>query len=151
MLNVMLVADNPWVHSQVDSGLSDLEMTLDWVKDPRAVTDRILANPPHLALVDFQVGSMGGMALTRKIRETADHNQLGTIPVILLLDRQSDRFLAKRAGAVAGLIKPFTPQRIQAQVEAVLSQTNDLATVVSREHYPPPNPPEMADKLLSQH
>ena len=44
-------------------------------------------------------------------------------PIVLLLDRQADVFLAKRAGADAYLVKPFTSQQLRAALGALPAPT----------------------------
>jgi DNA-binding NarL/FixJ family response regulator len=43
------------------------------------------------------------------------------VPVIMLLDRRADVFLARRSGADGWLIKPLDPLRIKRAVAAVLA------------------------------
>ena len=64
-----------------------------------------------VAVVDLQVASMGGMAITRSIRDLEE-----PIPVVLLLDREADRFLAGRSGASAWVVKPFTSSALRSAV-----------------------------------
>ena len=48
--------------------------------------------------------------------------RIGTlVPILLLLDRSADAFLAKRAGADDWLIKPFSPQDLRASVDSIRS------------------------------
>jgi DNA-binding response OmpR family regulator len=64
---------------------------------------------------------MGGMAVTRSVRgATATAGDPG-IPVVLLLDRAADVFLARRAGGAAWVVKPFTSQ----EMETAMSQALD--------------------------
>lgn len=73
--------------------------------DPHSVTDLLGESRVDAVIVDMQVGSKGGMAVIRAIRQATDAN---TRPrTILLLDRSADRFLARRAGADAAVLKPF--------------------------------------------
>jgi DNA-binding response OmpR family regulator len=67
-----------------------------------------------VAIVDLQVASMGGMAVTRDIRDS-EH----PVPVIILLDREADAFLAGRSGANAWITKPFTTSALRATVADV--------------------------------
>ncbi len=43
------------------------------------------------------------------------------VPVIMLLDRRADVFLARRSGADGWLIKPLDPLRIKRAVAAVMA------------------------------
>jgi DNA-binding response OmpR family regulator len=66
-----------------------------------------------VAVIDMQVGSMGGMAVVRRLREAIAMRQIEPTRLILLLDRSADRFLAKRSGADASVLKPFTAQDLR--------------------------------------
>ena len=57
---------------------------------------------------------MGGMAVTRAIRDS-EH----PVPVIILLDREADAFLAGRSGANSWITKPFTASALRATVADV--------------------------------
>jgi DNA-binding response OmpR family regulator len=106
MSTVMLVADASWVANEVKAALSLGDWEVDEVTDPRQVTELTKERRPDALLVDMQVGSMGGMAVIRGIRSEVDP---GDRPrMVLLLDRKADRFLARRAGADACVLKPIT-------------------------------------------
>ena len=55
---------------------------------------------------------------------THPHTSAGrvpTVPILLLLDREHDRFLAKRAAADAELVKPIDPGTLRRTVKALLA------------------------------
>ena len=62
-------------------------------------------------IVDMQVGSMGGMAVVRDIRQSFDETSRPR--TVLLLDRSADEFLARRAGADAFVLKPITASELR--------------------------------------
>ena len=64
---------------------------------------------------------MGGMAIIRALKEDAAIEQTAALPVVLLLDRSADAFLAKRAGADAWVQKPFTPFELRNAVESTIT------------------------------
>lgn len=103
MSKMVLVADAPWVVNEVKSALAAEAWQYLEVSDPRQVTEIVEQARPDAVVIDMQVGSMGGMAVTRAIRQAAEtHPRL-----VLLLDRYADRFLARRAGADAAVVKPI--------------------------------------------
>ena len=69
-----------------------------------------------MVIVDLQVGSMGGMAVARALREAEFAGKIPSAAIVLLLDRSADEFLAKRAAADAWLVKPFTPQQLRSTI-----------------------------------
>ena len=77
--------------------------------------------PFDIALLDLQIGSMGGMAVTMSLRLDESSGLLPHVPVLMLLDRVADVHLAKRSGADGWLVKPLDPLRIRRAVRAVTS------------------------------
>ena len=120
MARVILVADADWVRNQTLSALGGPDNEMIEVTDPRTALDRADETDPDLAIIDMQVGSMGGMALTRTLKDGAMVGDIGAMPILLLLDRSADTFLAKRAGADAWLVKPFSSQDLRREVDSLL-------------------------------
>jgi CheY-like chemotaxis protein len=106
MSKVLLVADADWVINEVRSALALGDWDVEVVSDPRTVTDSVEAASPEAVIVDLQVGSMGGMAVVRSIRQTFEGPSRPR--TVLLLDRSADDFIARRAGADARVLKPIT-------------------------------------------
>lgn len=75
---------------------------------------------PDLVVCDLQMGNMGGMAVTRELRLEESGGRLVHIPVLLLLDRRPDVFLARRSEAEGFLVKPLDPVRLRRAITAVL-------------------------------
>ena len=75
--------------------------------------------PFDIAVLDLQIGSMGGMAVTMSLRLDESSGLLPHVPVLMLLDRVADVHLAKRSGADGWLVKPLDPLRIRRAVRAV--------------------------------
>lgn len=115
MSSILLIADADWVQNDVEAALTDPGTTLMVESDPRAaaglVTERF-----DVAIVDMQVGSMGGMAIVRQLRNAVASGPNEHMPIVLLLDRRADEFLALRAGADAWVVKPFTAQQLRAKL-----------------------------------
>ncbi|CAN5165612.1 hypothetical protein BH18ACT5_BH18ACT5_04790 [soil metagenome] len=111
-MQLLLVADSAWVRNDVSAALPSTEWSVHH-SDPRLVVEAAVKHPPEAVIIDMQVGSMGGMAVVRRLREAMAMNQIEPSRLILLLDRSADRFLAHRAGADVGLLKPFTAQQLR--------------------------------------
>ena len=116
MESILLVTDSSWVSNEVRSAILEPTTTLTVVTDPRTVIDAAAEAVPTVYLVDMQVGSMGGMAITRTIKGAALKGEIVDNPVVLLLDRTADEFIAKRAGADNWVVKPFTAQALRAAI-----------------------------------
>ncbi len=121
MKTVLVVADDQWVTNDVEAGLSDERATIVVEADPHAVTAHAAAISPQLYLIDLQVGSMGGMALIRSLKAEMSMDKIPSAPIVLMVDRDADSFLAKRAGADRWIRKPFTAQELRSVRDAVLA------------------------------
>ena len=105
MPTALVVTDGSWVTNEVRSALSVGSWLIEEINDPRAVTDRLEESSVDVVIIDMQVGSKGGMAVIRSIRQATDLTDRPRM--VLLLDRSADEFLARRAGADASVLKPF--------------------------------------------
>ena len=75
---------------------------------------------PELVIVDLQIGNMGGMATCMDLRLEESAGRLAHVPVLMLLDRRPDVFLARRAGAEGWVVKPLDPIRLRKAISALL-------------------------------
>ena len=114
MSRVLVVTDDSWVRNEVHAALSIGANELIDHDDPATAAATATAESVDAAIVDLQVASMGGMAVTRSVREN-EH----PVPVIILLDREADTFLAGRSGATAWITKPFTASALRSAVADV--------------------------------
>ncbi len=118
--SIFLVAEAPWVRNDVLSATDDTRYEITVIDDPHQGIERIgTGEPESVAVVDMQVGSMGGMAICRAIREARAELSSPPLPVILLLDRPADAFLARRAGAAGWVLKPFTAFQLRTVLDEV--------------------------------
>lgn len=78
------------------------------------------ADPPELVILDLQTGNQGGMATCMELRLEQDMGRIPDFPILMLLDRDDDVFLAKRAASDGWLIKPVEPFRLRQAVKALL-------------------------------
>jgi DNA-binding response OmpR family regulator len=111
MRTVLVVADGAWVANEVRSALSVGSWLIEEINDPRAVTARLAESRVDAVIVDMQIGSKGGMAVIRSIRQETD--ELSRPRTVLLLDRRADRFLARRAGADSAVLKPINAAELR--------------------------------------
>lgn len=116
MAKVLVVADDAWVENDVRASLVDPEVEIVTETDPRRAVAAAAAHSVDVAIVDMQIGSMGGMAVVRDLRTAATAGELDRPWLVLLLDRSADAFLARRAGADAHVLKPFTAQELRAAI-----------------------------------
>ena len=116
----MVVADEQWARNEVRAGLTQPDYTLVDHSDPATAWEAVRVEEPDLVVIDLQVASMGGMAIARDLHQRAAMAGEDEIPVVLLLDRSADTFLAKRAGVAGWVVKPFTANDIRIAVEGAL-------------------------------
>ena len=77
---------------------------------------------PDLLIVDMQMGNMGGMAVCLELRLQESYDVIDHIPVLMLLDRRPDVFLARRSSAEGWLVKPIDPLRLRRAVRVLLNE-----------------------------
>ena len=117
---VLVAADAAFVRDEVIAALSgDYEVLA--VADGRDVRTAVAENRVDVAVIDMQIGSMGGIAATMDLRLEESGGRIGHVPVLLLLDRRADVFLARRAGAEGFLIKPISPLKLRRAIAALLA------------------------------
>ena len=125
MPKILVVSDETWVRNGVHAALTAPAYELVDHVEPATAVQRCLDDDVDVVVVDLQVGAMGGMAVTRAVRAaTATGTDLG-VPVVLLLDRSADTFLARRAGAAAWVTKPFSAGELEAAIDTVSSRAVD--------------------------
>lgn len=122
MQHILVVADAAWVRNEVHAALTAPDFELIDLEDPTAAAATAAAKSVDGVVVDLQVGSMGGMAVVRDVRDRCNADGKSHLPMIMLLDRAADGFLAKRAGAAAWLVKPFTAHDIRTAVATAFAK-----------------------------
>jgi DNA-binding response OmpR family regulator len=116
---VLLATDADWVHREVTAAL-DGEHTISWVRRGADVREAVAERDPDLVVLDLQIGNMGGMAACLDLHLEAGAGRLPDVPVLMLLDRHADVFLARRSNADGWLVKPLDAFRLRRAVAALL-------------------------------
>jgi DNA-binding response OmpR family regulator len=119
--DVLLACDDDELVDDVAAGVVRPGTTLRTVRHGVDVVDACLEALPDLVILDLQIGNMGGMAVCMSLRLEAGAGRIGDIPVLMLLDRRPDVFLARRCGAEGWLIKPLDSIRMRNAVKALLA------------------------------
>ena len=120
MVKVLIASDARTVVNDVRSVLDEGEVEVIEVGSGRAVRDVVARQDPDLVVTDFQVGSMGAMAICLDLRLEESGDRLEHVPVLMLCDRRADVFLAKRSSAEGFLVKPLDPIRLRKAIGALL-------------------------------
>ena len=111
---ILVASDAPSVRAEVAAvvgqpGIEIVEVRLRSCRARRRGT----SYEPDLVVVDLQMGNMGGMAVCLELRLEESYGNLPHVPVLMLLDRRPDVFLAKRSGAEGWIVKPLDPIRLR--------------------------------------
>ncbi|MFP5327171.1 MAG: two-component system response regulator [Acidimicrobiia bacterium] len=121
MADVLIASDSPELRASVRSVLDHAKDQVREVESGPEVVRAVAEALPSLVVLDFQIASMGGMATCLELRLEESGGRLEHVPVLLLLDRRADVYLAKRALADGWLIKPLDPIRLRRAIKALLS------------------------------
>ncbi len=117
---VLIATDADWIHDEVDAALAEAGTLVSRVRTGAEVLPSVVADPPDLVLLDLQIGNMGGMATCLALRLEEGAGRQERVPVLMLLDRDADIFLAKRSDANGWLVKPLDAFRLRRAARAVL-------------------------------
>ncbi|MGD0441836.1 MAG: response regulator [Acidimicrobiales bacterium] len=117
---ILIVSDSESVLEELRSALEDDETEVRELRVGEDVRPAVEQDPPDLVITDMQVGSMGGMAICLDLHLEESGGRIPHVPVVILLDRRADVFLARRSAAEGWLVKPLDAIRIRRAVRAVL-------------------------------
>ncbi|HET9076699.1 MAG TPA: response regulator [Acidimicrobiales bacterium] len=121
MPEILIAADAQNVFDDIRSVVEDPDTTVRWVRSGEAVRESMNLEPADLVIADMQIGTMGGIAVALDLKLEADAGRLEPRPVLLVLDRRPDVFMARRSGAEGWLLKPLDPIRLRTAVSALLA------------------------------
>jgi DNA-binding response OmpR family regulator len=114
---LLVVSQDPDVEEEVRFGAPPgLEIVS--VNDAEAADEALLTITPRAVIVDLRTGHSGGFALAMDMSQSL---RLARIPVIVLLEREQDRWLANQAGATHVLRKPLNSNELWVAVSSVLA------------------------------
>jgi DNA-binding response OmpR family regulator len=120
-VHILLATDADWIVDEVTAALGGPDTSFTVCRDGRVVAGVVADREPDLAVLDLQVGSMGGMAIAMALRLDESGGTLPHVPIMMLLDRQADVFLAQRSAADGWLIKPLDPLRLKRAALAIMA------------------------------
>jgi DNA-binding response OmpR family regulator len=120
-VKVVVAADAPWIRDLVRAALVTPGTEVIEAATGQAVRRLVADHEPDLVILDMQIANMGGVATTIDLHLEQSADRLPHVPVLLLLDREADRFLAGRAMADAELVKPFDAATLRRAVRQLLA------------------------------
>lgn len=112
-MHVLLATDADWVVDEVVAALGGPDTSFTVCRDGHAVAGIVKERTPDLVVLDLQIGTMGGIAVTMALRLDESGGLLPRVPVLVLLDRRADVHLARRSGADGWIVKPLDALRLR--------------------------------------
>lgn len=120
-MHVLLATDADWVIDEVTAALGGPETSFTVCREGRLVSDLVEHGDIDVVITDLQIGSMGGMAVAMALRLDASVGSVPEVPIVMLLDRKADVYLAQRSGAESWLVKPLDALRLRRAVAAAVA------------------------------
>ncbi len=124
MPQIYVVSDSKAVLEELTSALEFVTPEVSQYESAASFYVAVRKKAPSLAVVDMQVGNIGGMAICMDLHLEESGGRLGHVPVLMLLDRRADVFLARRSRAEGFLVKPLDSFRIADAAKAILAGNN---------------------------
>lgn len=121
MPDILIATDSAAVYDEIASLVAGPGTTVRWTRRGESVRDLMNGQPADLVICDSQIGTMGGVAVALDLRLEADAGRLEARPVLLVLDRRPDVFMARRSGAEGWILRPLDPIRLRKAVTALLA------------------------------
>ena len=122
MTTILVAADARWVRDQVRAAFVAPGQTVIEVTRGQDVREAFGREEPDLVILDLQIGNMGGVASAIDLRLEESAGRLDRATILLLLDREADRFLAKRADADGVLVKPVDAGTLRRAARRLLEE-----------------------------
>jgi CheY-like chemotaxis protein len=119
---IVVAADAKWVRDLVKSACTAKDQRVLEVTRGQEVREVVGRESPDLVVLDMQIGNMGGLAVAIDLRLEGSAGRIPDTSILLLLDREADRFLAKRVDADAELVKPVDPGTLRRTVAELLAR-----------------------------
>lgn len=106
MTTILVAADAKWVRDQVRAAFVGAGQNVVEVTRGQDVRKAFAEVDPDLVILDMQIGNMGGVAVAIDLRLEESGGRLDRANILLLLDREADEFIGRRADVDLMLVKP---------------------------------------------
>lgn len=120
MNDVLLATDADWLFDDVAAALGGTH-DIHRVREGAAVAPAMGSVEPDLLILDLQIGNMGGVATSLQIKQEARAGRLPDVPILLLLDREADEFLATTSDADGWVVKPLNSLALRRAAQKLLA------------------------------
>jgi len=118
---ILIASDSRSLIDELTSVLGEPDTTIRSVDNGAMVRDAVGDLEPDLVVLDLQIGNMGGMAVALDLAMEAEAGRLPEVPVLLLLDRSADIFLARHSNVEGWLVKPLDALRLGRAARALMA------------------------------
>jgi DNA-binding response OmpR family regulator len=119
--DILIATDSAAVYDEIRSMVAAPDTSTRWLRRGEDVREEMNVRPADLAILDSQIGTMGGIAVALDLRLEADAGRSEARPALLVLDRRPDVFMARRSRAEGWILKPLDPIRLRKAVAALLA------------------------------
>jgi DNA-binding response OmpR family regulator len=106
MTTILVAADAKWVRDQVRAAFMAPNQQVVECTRGQEVRAMFAEVSPDLVILDMQIGNMGGVAVALDLRLEESAGRLDRANILLLLDREADEFVGRRADVDLMLVKP---------------------------------------------
>ena len=124
-VHILVATDADHVVHAVTAALGGPEVSFTICREGRDVSSVVARGTIDVAVLDLQIGSMGGMAVAMALRLDHSAGRLPNTKVLMLLDRQADVHLARRSAADTWLVKPLDALALKRAVAALMAPPAD--------------------------
>ncbi len=120
MDTILVAAEASWIREQVQVAFVQPGQRVIEVQRGQDVRAAVSEYEPSVVILDMQIGNMGGIAVALDIRLEQGEGRMPETKILLLLDREADRFLATRSDVDGVLVKPIDAGRLRRAVKNLL-------------------------------
>jgi len=119
---VLLATDADWLFDDVVAALGGSH-DVHRVRDGAVVAEAVAEVEPELVILDLQIGNMRGVATSLLLKQEARAGRLPAMPILLLLDREADEYLATQSDADSWIVKPLNSLALRRAAQNLLAES----------------------------
>lgn len=119
----MVVSSDERIVEEARLGFGD-DLEIVPARDGRDALPLLATFVPACIVIDIHTGSAGGVGLARDLRELL---HLRDVPILMLLERDQDKWLAAQAGADATRTKPLGSAEFADSVRQLIAAADPAA------------------------
>jgi len=125
---ILLVEDEPSLALLLRYNIEAAGYTVDWVADGALALGRLMADPPHVAILDISLPGLSGLEVLRQARVGSP---AAWVPIIIVSGQTAmeERRYALSLGVEAYLTKPFSlAELMEALSRTLRRQENSVSS-----------------------